>query len=422
MTEKRSNVVIIGGGFGGLNVALNLKKADIDILLLDTTNHHLFQPLLYQVATASLSPGNIAVPIREVVAKQTNTTVLLAEVASIDKIKKQVITGNGDIYAFDYLIIAIGASHSYFDHPEWEAFAPGLKTIPDALAIREKILLSYERAERYADEAAYAKFLTFTIVGGGPTGVEMAGAIAEMAHKSLINNFRRIDPKKTLIYLIEGESQLLPSFPKELADKAKRDLEAMGVEVLLKSSVTHITDQGLWLGEQFIESGNVIWAAGNQAPPLLATLGIPLDKNKRALVNSDLSVAGNPDIFVIGDAACNFNKEGKILPGIAPVAIQQGKYVAKLIKNKVPVDKRKAFEYFDKGMMATIGRGKAVATVGKLQISGFFAWLAWCFIHIVYLISFSNRLLVMIQWAYMYITNKRRIRLITSPVPDKELL
>lgn len=413
-------VIIIGGGFAGINAAQALKKTDAEILLLDKSNHHLFQPLLYQVATAALSPGNIATPIREIVAKQTNTRVLLVEVAAIDKKQKFVIAANGERFSYDYLIIATGTNHSYFKHPEWETFAPGLKTISDAVTIREKILLSYERAERCDHPKEAEKFMRFIIIGGGPTGVEMAGAIAEMAHKSLVNNFRNINPAKSRVYLIESEDQVLPSFPKNLAEKAKQDLEALGVDVLLNSFVTAITADGVWIGETFIESATVIWAAGNQASPLLRTLDIPLDRNQRAIVGPDLSIPGYPEVFVVGDAACNHDKEGKPLPGVAPVALQQGRYVAKLITNKIPLENRKPFVYFDKGMMATIGKAKAIATVGKLKLSGYLAWLAWCFIHIFYLISFSNRLLVMIQWAYLYITNQRRIRLITRPVSDRE--
>jgi NADH dehydrogenase len=420
MNNKKPKIIIVGAGFAGLNAARALKRTDVDILLIDKANHHLFQPLLYQVATASLSPGNIAVPIREVVAKQKNTTVLLADISKIDKENRRIFAQNGDSFDFDYLVVAVGANHSYFNHPEWELFAPGLKTISDALTIRGRVLLSYERAERYAKNASPEKFMTFVIIGGGPTGVEMAGAIAEMAHKSLVNNFRRIDPTKTKVYLIEGENQVLPAFPKDLADKAKRDLETMGVEVLLKTLVTNVTAEGVWLGDRFLESANLIWAAGNQASPLLQTLDIPLDKNKRVIVNKDLSIPDYSNIFVIGDSACSYNKDGAPLPGIAPVAIQQGKYVAGIIKKNIPKEKRLPFTYFDKGMMATIGKAKAVATVGKLKISGYFAWAAWCFIHIFYLISFSNRLLVMIQWAWIYFTNQRSIRLITHDVSENE--
>lgn len=417
---NKTKVIIIGAGFAGLNAAKYLKKAEVEILLFDKSNHHLFQPLLYQVATAALSPGNIATPIREVVAKQQNITVLLAEVSAIDKAKKQVIVGSGEVYSYDFLIVATGANHSYFGHPDWAPFAPGLKTLTDAIGIREKILLSYERAERFAGEAHSEKFLSFVIVGGGPTGVEMAGAITEMAHYSLRNNFRRIDPAKTRIFLIEAENQLLPSFPKNLADKAKLDLEAMGVEVYLKTYVTNVKADGVWLGKQFLESSLVIWAAGNEASPLLESLKVPLDKNKRAIVNPDLSIPNHPEIFVIGDSACVFDKENKPLPGVAPVAIQQGKYVAKLIKNAIPANQRPTFIYVDKGMMATIGKAKAIAAVGKLKISGYFAWLAWCFVHIFYLISYSNRVLVMIQWAWLYLTNQRRIRLITKEISEQE--
>lgn len=416
---KTSKVIIIGGGFGGLNAAKALKKAPVDILLLDKSNHHLFQPLLYQVATAALSPGNIAIPIREVLAKQYNVTVLLADIVRINKEKKEVLASNGDAFSYDYLILAPGANHSYFGHPEWESFAPGLKTIYDAVTIRERVLLSYERAERCDDPAEAQKFMRFIIVGGGPTGVEMAGAIAEIAHKSLVRNFRKIKPEQTKVFLIEGLGQVLPSYPKSLAEKAKKDLEKLGVEVMLSTFVTNVTAEGIWLGGNLLEASTVIWAAGNEASPILKSLDIPLDRCGRAIVKPDLSLPGHSDIFVIGDAACCLNKDGSSLPGIAPVAIQQGRYVAKLIRNQIPENKRKPFVYFDKGMMATIGKAKAVAKVGKLKISGYLAWLAWCFIHITYLISFSNRALVMFQWFYLYISNQRRIRLITRPISEK---
>lgn len=416
---NKPKIIIIGAGFAGLNAAKSLKKADVEILLLDKSNHHLFQPLLYQVATAALSPGNIATPIREVLAKQSNVSVLLVEVQKIDQEKRQVIAGNGEIYSYDYLIVAAGANHSYFGHPEWSSFAPGLKSITDAIDIRERILLSYERAERFADHTNAEKFMSFVIVGGGPTGVEMAGAIAEMAHYSLANNFSKIDPTQTRIYLIEGEGQLLPSFPQSLAAKAKEDLEGLGVDVYLKTYVTDVTEEGVWLGDRFLESALVVWAAGNEAAPLLQTLQVPLDKNKRVIVNADLSIPHHPEVFVIGDAACHYDKEGKPLPAVASVAIQQGKYVAKLIKNSIPHDQREPFVYFDKGMMATIGKAKAVAAIGKMKISGYLAWMAWCFVHIFYLITYSNRILVMIQWAWLYLSNQRRIRLITRDISER---
>lgn len=417
---KRQKVIIIGGGFGGLNAAKELKKAPVDVLLIDKSNHHLFQPLLYQVATAALSPGDIAVPIREVLAKQANASVLLADIVSINKKDRMVIADNGDIFSYDYLILAPGASHSYFGHPEWEIYAPGLKTLSDALTIREKVLLSYERAERCENYSDAEKFMRFVIIGGGPTGVEMAGAIAEIAHKSLVNNFRNINPQQTKIFLIEGEGQILPSFPKELADKGQKALEKLGVDVLLKTRVTGVTDRGIYIGDKFLETPNIIWAAGNQASPLLKTLGVPLDKSQRVIVGPDLSITGHPEVFVIGDAACNYGMDGVPLPGIAPVAIQHGKYVANLIRKLTPVQERKPFVYFDKGMMATIGKAKAVAMMGKLKISGYLAWLAWSFIHVVYLISFANRFIVMTEWIFLYFSNQRRIRLITSPVTEKD--
>lgn len=413
-------VVIIGGGFGGLNAAQALKKAKVNILLIDKSNHHLFQPLLYQVATAALSPGDIAAPIREILANQPNTTVLLADIVKIDKEKREVVSDNGERFGYDYLILAPGATHAYFGHPEWEALAPGLKTVNDALNIRERILLSYERAERCDSISQASKFLSFVIVGGGATGVEMAGAIGEIAHKSLTRNFRRIKPEQTKVYLVEGRDQILPGYPKALADKGQLELEKLGVIVLLNTFLTQVTSEGVWLGDKFLETANVIWAAGNEASPLLKSLEIPLDKCGRVFVQPDLSIPGHPEIFIIGDAANCLNKEQKTLPGIAPVAIQQGRYVANLIAKKIDNDKRPPFKYWDKGMMATIGRGKAIGMVGRLKLSGFIAWLAWCLVHITYLISFPNKILVFIQWCYLYIANKRRIRLITRPITDKD--
>lgn len=413
-------VVIIGGGFGGINAAKALKKASVEILLIDKTNHHLFQPLLYQVASATLSPGNIAAPIRNILSKQDNAAILLANIIKIDKNKKEVITENNESYKYDFLILAPGSSHSYFGHPEWAALAPGLKTLNDALKIRERILLSYERAERCRNETEINRFMQFVIVGAGPTGVEMAGAIAEIAHNTLISDFRHIRSNQTKVYLIEGTGQVLPSFPKALADKAKLALENLGVDVILNSFVTEITSEGVKIGDKFIETANVIWAAGNEASPLLKTLEVPLDRNGRVIVNQDLTIPGHPEIFVIGDAALFIDSNNNSLPGIAPVAIQEGRYVAQLIKKKIPVEKRLPFKYFDKGIMATIGKAKAVALIGKMKISGLFAWLAWCFIHVFYLISFSNRIFVMLNWFYLYFRNQRRIRLITRPITDQD--
>lgn len=410
-------VIIIGAGFGGLNAAQGLKKAPVRLLLIDKTNHHLFQPLLYQVASAALSPANIASPIRDILAKQDNATVLLADIVEIDLKNRRVVSANGDLFAYDYLILSPGSSHAYFGHPEWETFAPGLKTLSDALRIRERILLSYERAERCDNPHEAERFMRFVIIGAGPTGVEMAGAIAEIAHQSLVRNFRHIKPEQTKIFLVEGGSRVLPAYSEDLSEKALRDLEKLGVEVLLDSPVTQVAAEGVWLNDRFLESRNILWAAGNQAAPLLKSLHIPLDRWGRAIVNSDLSIPGYPEAFVIGDAACFRDQSGSPLPGIAPVAIQQGRYVAKLIRNP---EQRKPFHYFDKGMMATIGKAKAVAMVGKIHLSGYIAWLAWGLIHIVYLISFASKLQVMFQWFYLYLFNQRRIRLITRPVSDKD--
>lgn len=413
-------VLIIGGGFGGLAAAKALKKAPVEVLLIDKANYHLFQPLLYQVATATLSPGNIASPLREILANQANTTVLMADIVKIDKTQKLVIAANGESFKYDYLIIATGARHSYFAHPEWEALAPGLKTLNDALRIRERILLSYERAERCDSISQATKFLHFIIVGAGPTGVEMAGAIAEIAHETLTRNFRRIKPEQTKIYLIEGTDQVLPSYPKHLADIARTDLEKMGVEVLLNTMVTGVTSEGVWIGDKFIESSNIIWAAGNAASPLIQSLDTPVDKTGRAIVNADLTIPGHGNLFVIGDAALARDEAGNPLPAVAQTAIQQGNYVAEIIAKKVPKHLRRPFVYVNKGMMATIGNAKAVAIIGKRQLSGYFAWLIWCFIHILFLINFSNRFFVMVQWIHLYFSHHRRIRLITRPISDQD--
>lgn len=407
-----TKVVVIGGGFGGLNLAKGLKKAKMEILLIDKTNHHLFQPLLYQVATAALSPGEIATPIREVLRHQKNTSVIMGDVVQIDKNKKELVLGNGDIISYDYLVIATGARHSYFGNDKWEPFAPGLKTISDALQIRERVLISFEKAERMQNMEEAHKYLNFVVIGGGPTGVEMAGAIAEIAHKTLFKNFRRIRPEESKIYLIEALPNILPVYPEKLSKRAARDLEKMHVHVLTGKKVTEINEDGVQIEGMFIPCENVVWAAGNQASPLLKTLDVPLDRAGRVIVGADQSIPDHPEIFVIGDAACSPGKDGKPLPGIAPVAIQQARYLAEILKDQTPKEKRKPFKYFDKGNMATIGRSKAVVAFGKLQFAGFLAWLAWCFIHIVYLIGFRNRFGVMVEWFYCFITGQRGVRLI----------
>jgi len=414
-----TRVIIVGGGFGGLNCAKKLKGAQLDILLIDKTNHHLFQPLLYQVASAALSPGEIAIPIREILRKQDNATVIMGEIVQVDKKLKQLVLRNGDRIGYDYLVLAVGARHSYFGHDAWEQFAPGLKTIKDALHIREEILISFERAERLDSISEAAKYLNFVIIGGGPTGVEMAGAIAEIAHKTMFKNFRRIRPEKSKVFLIEAAPHILPVYPEKLSARAKKDLEKLGVCVMENTKVMNVTSEGVQTETTFYPCKNVIWAAGNQASPLLKTLDVPLDRAGRVLVEPDLSIPGSPEIFVIGDAACSMGKDGKPLPGIAPTAIQQGCYVAKIIKKRTVKEKRPPFKYFDKGSMATIGKFKAVAMVGKLQVAGLLAWSMWCFIHIVYLIGFRSRLAVMVEWILFYLTGQRGARLIYNSVETK---
>lgn len=408
---KKPRLIIIGGGFGGINTAQALKKADLDIVIYDRTNHHLFQPLLYQVATSALSPADIAQPIREVLAKQQNCTVFLGDVESIDTKSKNIKLFNGNTDFYDYLVIATGGRHSYFGRDDWEKLAPGLKTLDDALSIREKILIAFEKAERCESQVEALGYLNFIIIGGGPTGVEMAGAIAEIA-SSMTRNFRRIRPKQAKIYLLEGANQILPSYPEDLSARAKEDLEKMGVIVMTNAIVTNITDDGVWIGKNFQPSHTIIWAAGNQAGPLLKSLDVPLDRQGRVIVEQDLSVPGHPDVFVIGDAAHFLGKNGQPIPGIAPAAIQEGKYVASIIGKKIPPEQRKPFSYFDKGQMATIGRHKAVALSGNLKVKGYLAWLMWSIIHVFYLISFRNRVKVMLEWIFWYFTGHRNARLI----------
>lgn len=417
---SKPKVVIIGGGFGGLTAARALKNAKVDVLLIDKTNHHLFQPLLYEVATAALSPGQIATPLREVLRNQSNTSVIMGEVVKIDKGAKQITIANGDLIGYDFLILSIGARHSYFGNEQWETYAPGLKTVSDALKIREQILISFEKAERLGNDKDAAKFMNFVVIGGGPTGVEMAGAIAEIANKTLFKNFRKIKPEEAKIYLVEALPQILPMYPDKLAKSATHDLEKMGVKVLTGKKVTAINERGVQMDDLFIESKNIIWAAGNQVSPLLKTLDVPLDRAGRVIVGPDLSVTGHPEIFVIGDAASCTGKEGKPLPGVAPVAMQQGRYVAGILKKGFSKEKRQPFSYFDKGSMATIGKAKAIALFGKLQLTGFLAWLMWAFVHILFLIGFRNRLGVMLEWGATILTGERGVRLITRPI-DKEL-
>lgn len=418
----RTKVVILGGGFGGLNAAIMMGNTKLDVWLVDKTNHHLFQPLLYQVASASLAPGDIAVPIREILADYQNVTVWMGCVTRIDKEAKMIYLTNGDSLSYDYLIVAVGASHSYFGKDEWAQFAPGLKTLSDALKIREKILLSFEKAERADSIREQEKYLNFVIVGGGPTGVEMAGAIAEIAHETMLKNFRRIDLAKTKIYLVEScPTILFHGYPEKLCLKAQKYLQNSGVTLITGTRVTNINEEGVFLQDRKdpILAENILWAAGNQASPIVKSLETPLDKQDRVLVGPDLSIPNHPEIFVIGDCAAAMDKQGKTLPGLAPVAVQQGQYVAKIIRKGLLLQDRPPFKYFDKGTMATVGKTKAVGMFGKIQFSGFIAWAAWCFVHILFLIGFRNRLTVLTQWLFSYFSNQRGSRLINRPIDDE---
>ena len=416
-TMKRKKLIIIGGGFAGINTCKRLKHASLDITLIDKKNHHLFQPLLYQAATATLSPRDISLALREIFARQKNTTVLMGEVISIDKTKKTITLENNEILHFDYLVIAVGAMHSYFGNPQWEKYAPGIKTLKDALLIRNHLLTSFERAEREQHASNRQKYLNFVIVGAGPTGVEFAGTIAELLKTTLKKNFRHINPNKAHIYLIEGASRTLPPFPESLSNYTQKTLEKMGVKVLTNTIVTDINEYGVTMNDKFIESNNIIWAAGNTVPKVLQTLDTPLDRAGRAIVTQDLSIANHKDIFVLGDAANFTTKKGVMLPGVATVAIQQGKFIAKLLKMDSR-KKRPKFRYFDKGSLATIGAGKAVASIRGWNFKGFFAWTVWAFVHIAYLMGFKNRLSVMLEWILHHLTGARSARIIHGSLND----
>ena len=404
-------VIIIGGGFGGLTAAKELAKQDFHITLIDRTNHHLFQPLLYQVATAALSPADVAIPIRSIFTKNKNVRVFLGEVSSVDKENRKVFFNGSDL-EYDYLIIATGSKHSYFGKDEWEKYAPGLKTLNDALKIRENILLSLEAAEKEKDQIHRQKYLNFVIIGGGPTGVELAGAIAEIVNKNIIPEFRNIDASMTKVYMVEALPKILSSYPEKLSNRALEDLKKLNVEVILNEKVTEINESGVKVGDKFIETRNILWAAGNQASSLIRKAGIQSDRAGRAIVNDDLSIKDHPEVFVIGDAAAIKNENGDFLPAIAPVAIQQGKFAAKIISGDLKVKTRSRFKYNDRGTMATIGKAKAVAVIKGLKLSGLIAWLTWSFVHIMFLISFRNKLRVMLEWIWHYITNRPGIRLI----------
>jgi NADH dehydrogenase len=415
MENATKQVVVIGGGFAGLNAAKELAEQPVHVTLIDERNFHLFAPLLYQVATAAISPANIAAPIRSVLRKQRNLTVLMAEVVAIDLDAKRITFANGDTLDYDALILAAGAGHSYFGHDEWEPFAPGLKTLDDALVIRRRILSLYEAAERETDPETRAAMLSFVIVGGGPTGVELAGAIGEIAHHTLAHDFDRVDPRQTKITLLEGQPRLLAMFPERLAKRAAKDLVRLGVTVRTNAIVTKVDAEGVMLGDERIRAGTVIWAAGVQASPIVRALqDVEHDRAGRVKVNRDLSIPGHPDAYIAGDAAATVDEHGKPYPGVAQVAMQQGRWAAKNILRRLSGQPAEPFQYTDFGNMATIGRNRAIADIRGIKLDGFLAWLAWAGLHIVKLIGFRNRLLVMTQWLFAYLKFDRGARLITG--------
>lgn len=409
----RPHILIVGAGFGGLKAAEGLARLPVQITVLDRKNHHTFQPLLYQVATAGISPAEVAAPIREILAKHKNVEVLLGEVIGFDLQQRKAFLRDHEL-SYDYLIVAAGAMHAYFGHDEWEPLAPGLKNIEDALEMRRRILLAYELAEREAALNGEHHQLNFVVVGAGPTGVELAGTLAEIARKSLVQNFRRIDTAKTRVLLVEAGPSILSSYPEDLQRSAVRQLEHLGVEVRTGTPVTDVRSGSIRIGEDEVAAEVVLWAAGVAASPLGTALGTPIDRAGRVMVEPDLSIAGHPEVFVIGDLATLKDAAGQPLPGVAPVAMQQGKCVARQIAAGLQGRKRETFHYVDKGSLATIGRAAAIAQFGKIHISGFFAWLSWLFVHIFFLIGFRNRVIVLFQWAWSYLTYARAARLITG--------
>jgi len=423
MLNRIPNVVIIGAGFAGLNTAKGLAKVPVNVVLFDQHNYHLFQPLLYQVASAALSPADIAFPIRTIFRNQKNVDVVLARVDTIDLTKKTLRAGELEI-DFDYLVVATGATHSYFGKDEWRTFAPGLKYIEDATEIRKRILLAYEEAEYEEDEAARRAKLTFVVVGGGPTGVELAGSLREIAAEQIQKDFNNIDTSTARVILVEANDRVLKQFHPKLSAKAKKSLEKMGVEVVLGGRVTQIDNDGVSIGDQRIGASNVFWAAGVQANPLGKALGVPLDRAGRVLVNADLSVPGFPNAFVTGDLAYVVDaRTNQPVPGVAPAAMQMGKHVAKVIRqevvNSIPVGSRVAFKYFDKGSMATIGKARAIADIRGVRLSGFVAWMMWSLVHLMFLVSFRSKVLVMINWIFTYVFSSKGARLITGEVKPR---
>jgi NADH dehydrogenase len=411
-SAQKPRVVIIGAGFGGLNAALALRKAPVRLIVIDRQNHHLFQPLLYQVATAGLNPSDIASPIRRILRNQRNAEVLLAEATAIDVEGKRVVLADGEI-PYDHLVVATGATHSYFGHNDWEPYAPGLKSIEDALEIRRRVLSAFEAAEREPDPGRHNAWLTFVIVGAGPTGVELAGALSEIARHALARDFRHINPAEARVILLEGTGRVLPAYTEGLSEAARRQLVELGVEVQTGKTVTGIDSEGVEVGPDRIAARTVLWAAGVAASPLARSLGVPLDPAGRVQVEPDLSIPGHPEVVVIGDLA-SLTQDGKLVPGVAPAAIQQGQHAARNIMRSLRGQPRRPFRYVDKGSLATIGRAAAVADLNVIKLSGWVAWMAWLCIHIFFLIGFRNRFIVLFEWAWSYVTYDRGARLITG--------
>jgi NADH dehydrogenase len=415
----RPRVVIIGGGFGGLSAARALRHAPVDVLLIDRRNHHVFQPLLYQVATAGLSPGDIASPIRWILRHQANARVWLAEATGIDVAARSIRLADGSV-SYDYVIVSAGANHSYFGHDEWQQYAPGLKTLEDALDMRRRVLLAFEEAERETDRSRQRRLLTFVIIGGGPTGVELAGAVAEISRHALANDFRAIDPESARVILIEGGSRVLAAYPEDLSGFARKALEQLGVSVWTGSVVTGVEEGRVHVGTETIEAGTILWAAGIAASPLGASLGAPMDRAGRVLVQDDLSIPGHPEVFVVGDLAALKGADGQWLPGVAQVALQQAAHAAQTIRRAIAGQPSTPFVYRNLGNLATIGRHSAVADLPAFRMRGYPAWLFWLFVHVFNLIGFRNRLSVMTQWAFSYITYQRSVRLITGEPPWRD--
>lgn len=407
-------MVVLGAGFGGLTFCQSFQNSDAVVYLVDRQNHHLFQPLLYQVATAGLSAPEIAQPIRGILWDKPQVHVHLANVEDIRPQAREIVV-NGQAHNYDYLVFALGGRTSYFGHPEWEQFAPGLKSLDDAQRIRREVLFAFERAENTNDPAERQRLMTIVIIGGGPTGVELAGAFSELARQVLRRDFKRIDPAQARVILIEGSPRLLGQFPEDLGQNAQETLAGMGVEVRLGTKVLNLAAGRVEIAGEVIEAENILWAAGIAASPLTAKLGVPLDRAGRVLVNPDLSVPGHPEVFVIGDAAFLLDKDGQVVPGVSPAAIQEAKHVARIIESELDGHpERPPFDYWDKGSMATIGRSAAVAKVGPLHFTGFAAWIAWLAIHLLFLVGFRNKVAVLWQWFYGYLTYKRGARIITG--------